>query len=160
MKPTFLTAASVALALLAAPAGAQNSSAESPAVPAPPPAKAETPPPATAPTTSPPPTTSSNIVETSPPPPVQSAPAPAPAPITISPDAAYPEGFADPADPFANDLALANRNQQSGGFPWGLLGLLGLLGLIPLLRGSGPRTIYVERDQPPRRAVNRDILDR
>ena len=57
---------------------------------------------------------------------------------------------------FANDTALANRNKQ--GFPWGLLGLLGLLGLIPLFRGNGRvRTVYVERDDTPRRVVRERI---
>jgi hypothetical protein len=88
---------------------------------------------------------------------VQPAPQPAPQqPLTISPDAAYPNGFADPADPFANEASAYNDNQ--GGFDWGLLGLLGLLGLIPLIRGNGPRTIYVERDEP-RRVVRERIED-
>jgi len=86
-------------------------------------------------------------------PPVQ---APPQQPVMIQPDVAYPNGFADPADPFANDMALANRNRQ--GFPWGLLGLLGLLGLIPLIRGNGRvRTVYVERDDVPRRVVRERI---
>ena len=75
-------------------------------------------------------------------------------PVTISPDAAYPNGFADPADPFANEMRA--YNDQQGGFDWGLLGLLGLLGLIPLIRGNGRvRTVYVERDDEPRRVVRR-----
>ena len=70
-------------------------------------------------------------------------------PVTIQPDAQYPNGFQDPADPFANELR-AYRDEQQG-FPWGLLGLLGLLGLIPLIRGNGAvRTVYVERDDPRR----------
>ena len=86
---------------------------------------------------------------------VQPAPQPVPQqPVAISPDAAYPNGFADPADPFANE-ARAYNDQE--GFDWGLLGLLGLLGLIPLIRGSGPRTIYVERDEP--RRVVRERID-
>jgi hypothetical protein len=85
-------------------------------------------------------------------PPVQTAPPP----VTIQPDVAYPNGFADPADPFANDLALSYRQRE--GFPWGLLGLLGLLGLIPLIRGNGRvRTVYVERDEAPRRVVRERI---
>ncbi|MGE0180119.1 MAG: hypothetical protein AB7O91_09915 [Sphingomonas sp.] len=70
--------------------------------------------------------------------------------MTINPDAAYPNGFADPVDPFANDLS---QVRQQRGFPWGLLGLLGLLGLIPLFRRSGSRTtrtVYVDRDDPKR----------
>jgi hypothetical protein len=102
-------------------------------------------------------------VETAPPPPpviVQQAPPPVQqAPVTISPDAAYPNGFADPADPFANDLARDYRREQ-GGFDWGLLGLLGLLGLIPLIRGNGRvRTVYVERDDEPRRVVRRERIE-
>ena len=71
--------------------------------------------------------------------------------MTISPDAAYPNGFADPEDPFGNDMSLADHG-EGGGFPWGLLGLLGLLGLIPLFRKSGrtTRTVYVDRDDPTR----------
>jgi hypothetical protein len=84
-------------------------------------------------------------------PPVQATPPP----VAIQPDVAYPNGFADPADPFANDMALANRNKQ--GFPWGLLGLLGLLGLIPLFRGGRMRTVYVEREDGARRVVRERI---
>jgi hypothetical protein len=76
----------------------------------------------------------------------------------IQPDVAYPNGFADPADPFANDMALSYRQRE--GFPWGLLGLLGLLGLIPLIRGNGRvRTVYVERDEEPRRVVRRERIE-
>lgn len=138
------------LAVIAAPALAQNSTAPAPA--AAPPTKAETPatapPAATAPAAAQPVEPVPTVV-------VQPAPQPAPQqPITISPDAAYPNGFADPADPFANEASAYNDGQ--GGFDWGLLGLLGLLGLIPLIRGSGPRTIYVERDEP-RRVVRERI---
>jgi hypothetical protein len=142
---------------LAAPASAQNSAAEPPVVAPPPPTKTETPPPTT---TIPPPTTTS---EPSPP----AAPPPEPVivvpqtqtvpmePVTIDPDAAYPEGFADPADPFGNDMSLAYRREQ--GFDWGLLGLLGLLGLIPLFLGRRERHIvHVDRDEAPRRVVRRE----
>jgi len=147
-----LIPAALALAL-AAPAFGQNGTAEPPASASAPPQKAE---PAPATTTPPPPTTVPVTIEPIQPivvAPVQPTP---PQPITIQPDVAYPNGFADPADPFANDMALANRNRQ--GFPWGLLGLLGLLGLIPLVRGNGRvRTVYVERDEPPRRVVRERI---
>lgn len=138
----------------AAPAIAQNSSAAAPPVVAAPPPKTEPPPAAT--TTAPPATTPPETVEPAEPAPavvVQPAPQPAPQqPVAISPDAAYPNGFADPADPFANEARAYNDRE---GFDWGLLGLLGLLGLIPLIRGNGPRTIYVERDDP-RRVVRRE----
>ena len=138
--------------LVASPAIAQNSLP--PATP-PPPTSAPPPPPTTgttplppgpvtpSPQTSPPPTSNSVTVAPAP------TPAPAPEPVTINPDAAYPNGFADPVDPFGN---VAQPPQQSG-FPWGLLGLLGLLGLIPLFRRSGgrtTRTVYVDRDDPKR----------
>jgi hypothetical protein len=136
------------LAFAAATASAQNTTA--PAT-APPPAKVEAPPPSTAPTTTPAATPvpvetepAENVVV------VREAAPPPPAPVTIDPDAAYPNGFADPADPFGNDMSLAR--QEQGGFNWGLLGLLGLLGLIPLFRGAGrtTRTVYVDRDDPRR----------
>jgi len=81
-----------------------------------------------------------------------------PPPVTISPDAAYPNGFADPADPFGNDMSFAR--QTGGGFPWGLLGLLGLLGLIPLFRRSDRlvRTVYVDRDEP-RRVIREERVE-
>ena len=68
----------------------------------------------------------------------------------IDPDAAYPNGFADPDDPFGNECRGCSASES--GFDWGLLGLLGLLGLIPLFRGNGrvSRTVYVERDDPSR----------
>ena len=69
--------------------------------------------------------------------------------MTINPDAAYPNSFADPVDPFGN----VAQPPQRGGFPWGLLGLLGLLGLVPLFRrpsGRTTRTVYVDRDDPKR----------
>jgi hypothetical protein len=140
---------SLAIALLliaaAAPAAAQNTI--EPVVTPPPPTKSELPPTTTPPTTTPEPVETEpaqNVVV------VREAP-PAPEPVTIDPDAAYPNGFADPADPFGNDLSLAR--QEQAGFPWGLLGLLGLLGLIPLFRRSGhvtTRTVYVDRDDPKR----------
>lgn len=142
-------------AILAAsplPAFAQNSSGTAPPPSAPP--KTETPA-----ATTPPAAASPETVQPAEPAPtivVQPAPQPAPQqPVTISPDAAYPNGFADPADPFANEASAYNDNQ--GGFDWGLLGLLGLLGLIPLIRGNGRRTIYVERDEP--RRVVRERID-
>jgi hypothetical protein len=152
-----LMPAILALAL-AAPVAAQNGSASQgttttitsnpsraePTTPAAPPA---TPPTNTAPATTPVPVTVEPAQPVVVAPPVQVAPQ---QPIAIQPDVAYPNGFADPNDPFANDTALANRNRQ--GFPWGLLGLLGLLGLIPLFRKSGriSRTVYVDRDDPKR----------
>ena len=149
--------ATAAALVLAAPVAAQNGSADqgttttitsnpsrtsnaSPkAEPMPPTVPATTP--APPPVTPPPTTAPAQPVVVAPPP-----PQPVPQqPIAIQPDVAYPNGFQDPSDPFANDMALANRNRQ--GFPWGLLGLLGLLGLIPLCRGNGRvRTVYVERD--------------
>ncbi len=146
--------ASIAAFLAASPMPgvAQNSSgaAQAPA----PPTKAESPPAsATPPAASP----AETVQPTEPVPTIVVQPAPVPQqPVTISPDAAYPNGFADPADPFANEASAYNDSQ--GGFDWGLLGLLGLLGLIPLIRGNGPRTIYVERDEP-RRVVRERIED-
>ena len=156
---TLLLAAAASLAF-AAPAAGQNTTAEPPVVAAPPPTKADTPPPPP-----PPPATStpapSDTPSAPPPvvvvPPAQTAPM---EPVTINPDAAYPNGFADPADPFANDMSLAYREER--GFDWGLLGLLGLLGLIPLFRQRGgfARTVYVERDDvPPRRVVRTERVD-
>ena len=142
-------------AILAAsplPAFAQNSSGTARPPSALP--KTETPAAATPPSATPPETV--QPAEPAPTIVVQPAPQPAPQqPVTISPDAAYPNGFADPADPFANEASAYNDNQ--GGFDWGLLGLLGLLGLIPLIRGNGRRTIYVERDEP--RRVVRERID-
>jgi len=86
-----------------------------------------------------------NVTVAAPSAPVQAPPEP----VTINPDAAYPNGFADPVDPFAN----MSEQPRQGGFPWGLLGLLGLLGLIPLFRRGGgrtTRTVYVDRDDPKR----------
>jgi hypothetical protein len=156
--------AGAALLAVTAPAAAQNSSASSSpttGTPAPPstgtstPPATATPPATTAPVTTVPvetaPATPPVIVQQAPPP-VQQAP------VAISPDAAYPNGFGDPADPFANEARA--YNQQQKGFDWGLLGLLGLLGLIPLIRGSGRvRTVYVERDDEPRRVVRRERID-
>ena len=148
LKAAMLTAAS-ALAIAAVPAAAQNTT--DPAAP-PPPAEVPAPPPP-----APPP----------PPPPAEPAPvvvvpsAQPPARVTIDPDAAYPNGFADPADPFGNDMSLAYRRDE--GFPWGLLGLLGLLGLVPLLRERGrvTRTVYVERDDraPPGRVIREERIE-
>ena len=78
--------------------------------------------------------------------------------MTIDPDAAYPNGFADPPDPFANDMSQAQRENR--GFPWGLLGLLGLLGLIPLFRrrGGTTRTVYVDRSDP-KRVLREEVED-
>lgn len=151
-----------ALALvLAVPAAAQNGSADqgtTTTITSNPSQKAETTPPTTAPA-NPAPATTPVPVTVEPAQPVVVAPpvqAPPQQPVMIQPDVAYPNGFADPNDPFANDMALANRNRQ--GFPWGLLGLLGLLGLIPLFRGNGRvRTVYVERDDTPRRVVRERI---
>jgi hypothetical protein len=76
--------------------------------------------------------------------------------MPIDPDAAYPNGFADPPDPFANEIADARRERS--GFPWGMLGLLGLLGLVPLFRRGGKtRTVYVDRNDPKR--VLREEVD-
>jgi hypothetical protein len=146
-----LTLVAAGALAIAVPAFAQNSTAPAPS--ANPPAKAETPaatPPAAAvPVTVQPVEAPPTVVVQQP---VQPAPQ---QPVTITPDASYPNGFADPADPFANQASAYNDNQ--GGFDWGLLGLLGLLGLIPLIRGNGPRTIYVERDEP--RRVVRERID-
>jgi hypothetical protein len=154
MKPSLAAAAALALAL-AGPAAAQNSSEPAPAPssttkvePAPPIEPAS------------PPSSSTVTVEPAQPvivtPQVQAAPPPPPV-TTIQPDVAYPNGFADPADPFANDVALNYRQRE--GFPWGLLGLLGLLGLVPLLRDGRRRTVYVERDDEPRRVVRRERIE-
>jgi len=138
---------------LAAPASAQNSTAPAPQV-TPPPIEA---PPATGTQPAPPATTAPAE-----PAPVPVAPPAQPAPIQtipIQPDAAYPNGFQDPENPFANEMRAYREEQQ--GFPWGLLGLLGLLGLIPLLRGNGAvRTVYVERDEPRRVVRERSEDDR
>ncbi|MGQ0588886.1 MAG: hypothetical protein ACT4N8_05045 [Sphingosinicella sp.] len=157
-----LAAFAAASLLAAAPAAAQNSAAPPPRSP-----------PGTAapPTTAPPPGTQPPPAIT--PPPVVVVPEPEPTanvvivqpvqtvpdePLTISPDAAYPNGFADPADPFGNDLSLAR--QEEAGFPWGLLGLLGLFGLIPLFRRGGrtTRTVYVDRDDP-RRVIREERIE-
>ena len=166
MSPKSALAVAVSLVAVAAPAAAQNSSAPPPIITVtPPPAKTETP---TAPPPSAPPATAPSA--TSPTEPAEPAPAetvvvvpqpqrPPPEPVTIDPDAAYPEGFADPEDPFANDMADAYRPDR-GGFDWGLLGLLGLLGLIPLFRNRrGREILYVERDEEPRRVVRRERVD-
>ena len=160
MNLKFFAAVAAPLMLVAGPAWAQNSSAEPPVVAPPPPKSSEPAPPRTdTPPTSPPvdiepvdpvPAPSTQVV-------VTPAPQPVPLePVTIDPDAAYPEGFADPADPFSNELSVSYRQQQGGGFPWGLLGLLGLLGLIPLFRNRGERVVYVQRDEEVRRTVRND----
>lgn len=155
--------AAVAAVALAVPAAAQNGSADqgstttitsSPKADARPPATQPTVTPAPAPATTPVPVTVEPAQPVVVAPPVQAPPPQQP--VMIQPDVAYPNGFADPNDPFANDMAAANRNRQ--GFPWGLLGLLGLLGLIPLFRGKERvRTVYVERDDTPRRVVRERI---
>lgn len=142
-----LNSLAIALVLIvaAAPSAAQNTT-DPPVVTAPPPTKTEPAPPTTAPPT----TTEPVTEEPAETPVVVRETPPAPEPVTIDPDAAYPNGFADPADPFGNDLSLAR--QEPSGFPWGLLGLLGLFGLVPLFRRSGhtTRTVYVDRDDPRR----------
>jgi len=158
MQPRNVLVAVAALAALAAPAAAQNTIAQPPAgAPAQPP-KTETPPAAG---TTPPATNAPAPVVPAAPPEVVVVPQPQPAPqeaITIDPDVAYPNGFADPAEPFANDMSLAYR--ESSGFDWGLLGLLGLLGLIPLFRRNRyARTVYVESDDEPRRVVRRERIE-
>lgn len=152
------------LILLAAPAAGQNSSAEPPVVSAPPPTTEPAPPRTSTRTETPAPSPApSTTVEVDPVPapstPVIVTPAPQTVPLepmTIDPDAAYPEGFADPADPFSNEMSVSYRQQGGGGFPWGLLGLLGLLGLIPLFRDRGERVTYMQRDEEVRRPVRRD----
>jgi len=147
-----LASIAASLAALPMPAVAQNSSGAAPA--SAPPAKTESPSASVTPPAAP---AAETVQPAEPAPVVVVQPAPVPQqPVTISPDAAYPNGFADPADPFANEASAYNDSQ--GGFDWGLLGLLGLLGLIPLIRGNGPRTIYVERDEP-RRVVRERIED-
>jgi hypothetical protein len=168
MKLTSTAALAVAMIAFATAAGAQNST-EPPLVAPPPPTQTDEPasPPASAtiprtPTPAPaqdPP----DPALTSPPPPTTTVipdPMPLPSePVTISPDVAYPNGFADPADPFGNGMSLAYREEE--GFDWGLLGLLGLLGLIPLFRrGDGfARTVYREREEDPARVLRRDRRD-
>ena len=154
MKPRSVLAAAVGLSALAAASASAQNSAEPPVVVSPPPAETPAPPP-------PPPPPPPASTDVAPAPGVvvpQSAPPP-PEPVTISPDVAYPNGFADPADPFANDMSLAYR--QESGFDWGLLGLLGLLGLIPLFRDRGG-TVHrrrVEYEDEPRRVVRRDRVE-
>lgn len=158
MNLKFLAAAAAPLILIAGPAPAQNSSVE-PAVTPPPPKSTEPAPPRS----ETPPTSQPGEIEPVDPVPAPSTPVivtPAPQPVplepvTIDPDAAYPEGFGDPVDPFSNELAMTYR-QDEGGFDWGLLGLLGLLGLIPLFRNRGERIVYVERDEEIRRSTRRD----
>ena len=153
MQPRNVFILVAALAACACPAAAQNSTAEPPVV-APAPPKPETPPVAGTP---PPAPNTLAPVEPAAPSEVVVVPQPQTTPqeaIPIDPDVAYPNGFADPAEPFANDMSLAYR--ESSGFDWGLLGLLGLLGLIPLFRGDRyARTVYVERDDEPRSARER-----
>ena len=163
MKARTLLLGTAACLLLAGPTAAQNTATEPPVVAAPPPTKSEpAPPPPAPPATSTPAPTETPAA----PPPVvvvpQTSTAPPPMePVTIDPDAAYPNGFADPSDPFANDMSLAYREER--GFDWGLLGLLGLFGLIPLFRERGryARTVYVERDDEaaPRRVVRSERIE-
>lgn len=154
MSPKPRLAIVLMLSALAAPARAQNTAAEPPVIAPPPPTKTETPAPAPPPTTAPAPTPETPSVVVVP------APAPAPPePVTIDPDVAYPNGFADPVDPDATNVAL---DYEQRGFDWGLLGLLGLFGLIPLFRDrGGRRVVYVERDEelPPRRVVREERSD-
>ena len=162
MNLRFLAVTALPLLLIAHPAGAQNSSAEPPLVAAPPPTTE--PEPAPPPRSDPPPSRSSSEVQPVDPVPAPSTPViinPAPQtvplePVTLDPNAAYPDGFADPADPFSNELSVSYRQQQGGGFPWGLLGLLGLLGLTPLFRNRGERVVYVQREEEVRRTVRND----
>ena len=148
-----VTASFVALAFAASPALAQPPAGST--TPSPPPAATPPGPPVTTSpppvTTAPPPVTTAPPVTTTPPPetapvnqPVQQAAPPPPAPIELSPDVPYPNGLADPVE----NLTRADNDRDGGGFPWGLLGLLGLLGLVPWLRGTGAKTIYVEREKP------------
>jgi len=148
-----VTASLIVLAFAANPALAQppaGSVTPVPATPSPPPGPPSPPGPPPV-TTAPPPVTAAPPVTTAPPPetapanqPVQQAAPPPPAPIELSPDVPYPNGLADPVE----NLTRADNDRDGGGFPWGLLGLLGLLGLVPWLRGTGPKTIYVEREKP------------
>lgn len=149
--PRLTTASLAALALAWAAPGLAQPGGTPPATTATPPVTTAPPPTTTPPTTAPPPTTT-------PPPeaavpveiapvvnqPVQQAAPPPPQPIELSPDVPYPNGLADPVE----NLTRADNDRDGGGFPWGLLGLLGLLGLIPWIRGTGPKTIYVEREKP------------
>ncbi|HEX8526597.1 WGxxGxxG-CTERM domain-containing protein [Allosphingosinicella sp.] len=75
--------------------------------------------------------------------PVQSAPPPAT--ITLDADVPYPNGFADPAQPYGNEASVSIRNE--GGFDWGLLGLLGLLGLFGLRSSIGSSRHVVHSDR-------------
>ena len=170
MRPRYAAAAAAAAAsliALSAPATAQNSAADPPVAKTPPPTETAPPPRerdtgTTTTSPSPPPASSEPVERTVrvPEPVLVPVPQTVPMePVTISPDAAYPNGFADPADPFGNEMSLSYREQESG-FDWGLLGLLGLLGLIPLFRDrGGSRMVYVERDEEPRRVVRRPRTD-
>jgi hypothetical protein len=158
MQPRNVFIAVAGLVAIAAPAAAQNTTTQPPVVAPASPTKTETPP---ATGTTPPATTTPEPAEPAAPPAVivvpETRPAP-PEPITIDPDVAYPNGFGDPVDPFANDMSLAYR--ESSGFDWGLLGLLGLFGLIPLFRRDRyARTVYVERDDEPRPVVRRERIE-
>jgi hypothetical protein len=147
-----VTASLIILAFAAGPALAQPTTGTTtpapPSAPPPPGPPATTSPPpvtiAAPPVTTAPPPTAAPPVETPPvnQPVVQAAPAPPP-PVELSGDVPYPNGLGDPVENFARA-----DNDRDGGFPWGLLGLLGLLGLIPWIRGTGPKTIYVEREKP------------
>ena len=140
LKP--LLAATAGLAALAAGSAAAQNSADPVTVP---PVEVPAPPPPPPAAPAPAPAPPSVVVPSAPPP---------PAPVTIDPDAAYPNGFADPLDPNATNLSLGYQ-EQDGGFDWGLLGLLGLFGLIPLFRDRGTyaRRRYVEYEDEPRRTT-------
>jgi MYXO-CTERM domain-containing protein len=148
----------LAAALLLLPAGAalgQNTT--DPVTSTPPPTTTERPT-----TTTAPPVTTTEPARTETPAP-RSAPeivtVPVPVPTAPPPtielqDQPYPNGFADPNAPFGNDMSVQVRQQESGGFPWGLLGLLGLAGLLGLRRPDRHRhVVHSERyddGRPPR----------
>jgi len=163
MSPRLAGPIAASLIAIASPTIAQNGAAPAPQTSAP-----ASPAPGTIPPSPPQPGATPPVVTIPPeaapaaPVPVETAPAPtpaAPAPVTISPDAAYPNGFADPEDPFGNDLSLARQN-EGGGFPWGLLGLLGLFGLLPLFRRQRKttRTVYVD-SKDPQRVIREEQVD-
>ena len=156
------------LLLQAGPAAAQNTS--DPATATPPATGTERP--ATS-TPSTPPVTSEPSTGTAPATPRAETPSspsvvavPVPVPQQAPPaaielqDQPYPNGFADPADPFGNGMSLSYREEEDG-FDWGLLGLLGLLGLIPLFRrGNGyTRVVYRDAEDDPARVIRRDRVE-
>jgi len=152
--PRFVTASLIALAVGASPALAQpGGTAARPATVAAVPVPA--PPPATNPpvTTNPPPVTTTPPDSTAPPPQTTPPPETAPVnqPVRQAPPQPAPEVLPDNVsyqDPPMDNYFRADNDRDGGGFPWGLLGLLGLLGLVPWIRGTGPKTIYVEREKP------------